>query len=284
MAELDIAPDIQTVDAPVVEAKPDVDLSHVPEKIRGHVDVEKYSSDDNYKRAADHGWTPLEVWKESGTDEADWVNYKAFNRTFDDMQYRREMRDEMRATKKATDALLNTFEQDKQRAIQQALAAREAELKVAIQDGDAAKAVEIQAEIIQAKQQIPAKPQNTVIHPVIADFIDNNPIMNPQSPDFNESYSKQVWDAGVQMGNQLRQQYGRDLSHFEVEACLQRAMKMNKQPERQVQKAASVAAPTQKPASSTPKLSPTAKAIYNKLLTGKDGKSKAEAFLKNLSN
>jgi hypothetical protein len=283
MSELEIeTPDVEVADVQV-EAKPDVDLSAVPEKIRGHVDTEKYSSDENYKRAADHGWTPLEVWKQGGKDEADWVNYKAFNKTFDDMQYRREMREEMRATKKAADALLNTFEQDKQRAIQQALAAREAELKVAIADGDAAKAVELQAEIIQAKQQIPAKPQAQTIHPVIADFIDNNPIMNPESPDFNKAYSEQIWDAGVQMGNQLRQQYGRDLSHFEVEACLQRAMKMNKAPQKQVaQKAPAVNSPTQKPSSATPKLSPTAKAIYNKLLASKDGEAKAKAFLANL--
>jgi hypothetical protein len=60
-------------------------------------------------------------------------------------------------------------------------------------------------------------------------------------------------------------------------------MKMNKAPQKQVaQKAPAVNSPTQKPSSATPKLSPTAKAIYNKLLASKDGEAKAKAFLANL--
>ena len=262
----------------------DVDLSAVPEKHRSYVDIDKYQADEDYKRAIEHGWKPREAFEAEGLDDADWTGYRQFNRRYDDRQ-------SIKAIKEGQDALMRTMEAQKQeaaaRAVAQALAEREAQLQIAINDGDAATAAKLSQEIVETKSAAP-KPAAPTEEPIAVEYARRrNGFINPASPDFDESINKEFEAICLAEAQRQYARKGSQLDNFEIKLIVDEALDMVQS---KVKKPA--------PAKAAPAVSkPAGKAqpqgdlknrlpkewqdTYNRLLTAKGGgKDAAEAFAK----
>jgi len=276
----DVVEDIQT------EQTVDVDLSSVPEKHRDYVDVEKYSSDADYKRAIDHGYMPEKLFEESGKDKEFFTGYKAWVKNFDKRQEEKATKAALAELRKGQEALISTFAQQKEQAVREAIAQKEAELKLAIQDNDAMRALEINNELTQAKAAQATTKKAPALSPVIRDFIEDHPALNETSPDFNPQFAQKFWAETTQEADEfMRSQGGRNLTHPEIEYYLNRGMKrMSKElPQKTVVKAPVVAKPatTAKVTELKNKLTAEAQTTYNRLLSAKGGgKEAADAFAK----
>lgn len=270
---------------------PEIDLSAVPEKVRGHVDTERYTSDSDYKQAIEHGWKPKEVFLAEGGDEADWTGYKVFNKRHRDWELRKEQQNEIKEMKRNTDAILRTFEEEKQRAIQQALADRQAQLKAAIDDGDAARAVEIQREIDRTEAQ--QQPTTPVLEPLaIRDIRRKNAFLNESSGEYDKALSDEFIGIARQKAEAYYNAYGRKLSDYEIKVIAEEALDMVKdrakpavQPAKQPAKAPAAAKPANTASASDPrkKMSADQKKFYDRMLTLPNGKAIAENYIKQLN-
>lgn len=273
---------------------PDVDLSAVPEKVRQYVDVEKYSTNDDYRQAIEHGWKPRELHEADGGDEADYTGYRQFNRRYDDKQILKEL-------KEGQAALISSMTKREQEAVAKALAAKEAELAAAIADGDAARAVEINNEITQAKAQ-PVQQAVAPEPPVVTALRQRNPVLNRQSDQFNEGLNQQFEAECFRLAKDYHESvnYGlpadrrRPLSQLELKSIVNEAFDMIKdrapQPKQAVAqqrvqpKAPAVSKPAAPAKTSDPKkgLSASALQTYNRLMRA-GGKEAADAFAKELA-
>jgi hypothetical protein len=281
----------EVIDTQEVQTEEKPDLSHIPEHAREYVELDKYEADSDYKRAVDHKWKPYDKYVADGGDPALWTGYKKFNKSYDDEIFRRELRDKLKESEKSQKAILETFEEQKRQAVAQALAEREAQLKVAIEDGNAAEAVRLQREIMEGQSKI--QPKQTVAEeplPVI-DMRRKNPALNPQSTDFNPEANAEFERICMERAQKYSSVYGRALSDLEVKIILDEALDMVKdkiqkpQAAKQPAKAPSAAKPAEnKSANSMPRLSPDQKKMYEKMLTMKGGQQIAENYIKNLQN
>jgi hypothetical protein len=271
--------------------EPEIDLSAVPERVREHVDKERYQSDEDYKRAVTHGWKPREVFIEDGGDEASWTGYKVFNRRYDDIQDQKETRKTLEEMKKSQEALLRTMQQEKDNAVRAALQQREEDLKAAIADGDAARAADLQREIIEQRTQAQAAQQQPVLEPLpIRDLRRKNEFLNPESSSFDQELSNEFIGIARQKAEMYFNQYGRKLSDYEIKVIAEEALDMVKD---RAKKPAATPAP-KAPAASKPatngaastdpmkKLNKIQREMYNKMLEV-NGKDAAERYIKNLS-
>jgi hypothetical protein len=284
--------DVEVNDAPVVETaveavvEPEVDLSAVPEKARAYVDTKKYVEDTDYKRAIEHGWKPLEKFVEDGGDDATWTGYKKFNKSYDDELFRRELRDELKASKKSQQAIIETFEQQKRDAIAAALAEREAQFKVAVEDGNTAEAVRLQREILQNQAAIQPQAMPEPL-PIIA-IRRANEALNPASADFNQEANAEFERICIQQAQSYKQTYGRALSDLEIKLIGEEALNMVKdklvkpQP-KPVQKPVAVAKPAATESKTSTRMSGIQKQMYDKLLNS-HGKAVADNYIKNSQN
>lgn len=269
-------------------ASPDVDLSRVPEKNRAYVDVKKYAEDADYKRAADHGWKPLEAFIESGGDEAVWTGYKRFNKNYDDEGFRLELRNQLKESQRSQQAIIDTFEQQKQEAITRALADREKQLAIAIEENDTANAVKLQREIIEGQQAI-KRPQTNNIEPLpIVAIRRQHEALNPASASFNKETNLEFEQLCMARAGAYKELYGRPLSDLEIKIIGDEALDMIKD------KLAKPAAATTKvqtppavakpgggtPRGAAPKMSAIQRQMYDKLLDS-HGKTVADNYLKN---
>ena len=269
------------------ETVPEVDLSSVPETIREHVDTAKYSSDPDYKRAIEHGWKPKEVYMAEGGDEDYWTGPKGFNARYDDRQEKKALKQQISEVAKNTDVLLKTFSEEKQAAVQRALSDREAQLKLAIQDNDAARAVELQREIISMNQvQQPIQPP--AVEPVsVLALRKANGFINPASPDFNAEVNAEFERIAKEKVIQYRKIYDRPLAHDEMKYLVEEAFDMvkNRTPVKPAPKPVQTPPAVSKPATSektaAPKLTAIQRQMYNALLSSNAGA--AERYLKNLA-
>lgn len=289
LENIDAAPDAATDAAPAaidaVVTTPDVDLSPVPESIRAHVDTAKYVADPDYKRAIEHGWKPKEVFLAEGGDEADWTGHRQFNRRYDDRQERKQIKKTMDEMRQNTEILIKTFSEEKQAAVQKALAAREAELKTAITDGDAARAVELQREISQMSQNPVLQQRAPQTEPLqVIAFREKTPYLNPEAAEFDPALNEEFNGIATQMATQYRQMYNRALYPDEINIIIEQAHKMIKpkvQPRRPVQTPPPVSKPaTQK--ASTPRLTDLQKQMHSKLMS--TDPSAAERYLKSVQS
>lgn len=273
----------ESVEAAEVQA-PDVDLSAVPEKHRDYVDIDKYSSNPDYKRAIDHGYKPEKLYQEEGLDPDNFIGVKSWLRNYDKRQEEKALKSELAEIRKAQDELLKSQKQREEQAVARALAEKEEQLKIAMADGDAAKAVELSNEINQAKQSIPKPPP--VLAPIFQDFLEEHPILDEKSDQFDREFTMAFWNRTTQEGEMLMKSQNRNISHLEVESILNRTMKrMTKDQQKPAPKAPQV----QKPAAQTKvvdlksKLTSEALTTYNRLLTAKGGgKEVAEKFAKDV--
>jgi hypothetical protein len=289
-AVVDSAPDV-VVDAAPANDAPQLDLSAVPEKVRGHVDADRYQTDTDYKQAIEHGWKPKEVFLSEGGDEADWTGYKVFNKRHRDWELRKEQQREISEMKKNTDAILRTFEEEKQRAIEQALQQRQAALKVAIDDGDAARAVEIQRELDSFEKNKPA-PAHQNVEPLSVEIArKRNPFINPAHPEFNAELNKEFERICSEEAKDQWVRRGRQpLNDAQIQLIVEDALSMVKdkiKPKAAPQPPAK-APSAAKPASSAsggskPKMSADQKKFYDRMLTLPNGKVIADNYLKNIN-
>jgi hypothetical protein len=281
--------DVEVNDAPVVETvveavvEPEVDLSAVPEKSRAYVDTKKYVEDTDYKRAVEHGWKPLEKFVEEGGDEAIWTGYKKFNKSYDDEVFRRELRDELKESKRSQKAIIETFEQQKREAITKALAEQEERFKVAVADGNTEEAVRLQREILQGQAAIQPKAMPEPLP--IVNIRRNNEALNPASADFNQEVNAEFERICIEQAHSYKQTYGRALSDLEIKLIGEEALNMVKdklvkpQP-KPVQKPVAVAKPAAAEVKTSTRMSGIQKQMYDKLLNS-HGKAVADNYLKN---
>lgn len=280
--------EVEVVQEPEVSAEPEIDLSPVPEKVREHVDKEKFVKDEDYKRAITHGWKPKDVFVSEGGDEADWTGYKVFNRRYDDLQFRKEQERTIKEIKHSQDALLKTIEQEKQAAYERGIREREEALKVAIADGDAAKAVELQKEILESRTQV-KKPESIPEPLPVVDFRRKNPVFNPGSAEFSPEVNAEFEAICMHEAKRYFDAYGRQLSDYEIKVIVDGAYDMVKDKVKkpsQPQKAPSVnKASSSGKAETDPmkRMSSMQKDMYNRILDV-NGKDAAERYLKNLQD
>lgn len=278
--DIDVLPDVEVAEVKA-EVADDV-LASVPEKVRGHVEAEKYVNDADYKRAIDNGWKPKDVFVEGGGDESDWTGYKAFNRSYDGIKSTREMRKELAEMKRNTDAILNGFNEEKERYARQLLAEKETQLATAKADGDVERALEIQKEMLNTTRQQVA-PQQAEPLPVL-NIRRKHSFLNTTSPDFNPEVNAEFESQCIAMAKRAYNTYGRQLSDLEIKFIADEALDMVK--DKVTTKPAMVAkAPaTAKPAASVtgqsrPKLSSLQKQTYD-AIKERNGAAAAEAYLK----
>ncbi len=261
----------------------DVDLSKVPEKSRAHVDPQKYVSDEDYKRAVEHGWKPLNAFVDEGGDEAVWSGYKKFNRNYDDMVHRREVSDQLKETQRSNKALMETFEQTKREAIQQALLKQEALFKAAVEEGNTAEAVKLQRQILEGQSSI-AQTQPKIPEPLpIVAIRRQHEALNPQSENFDPEANAEFERVCIQKAKMYREAYGRPLDAIEIRTIGDEALdmikdKLKKPEQKPVQKAASVAKPAATDRQTAPKMNAIQKQMYDKL-AAKHGKAVADNYL-----
>jgi hypothetical protein len=288
----DIETEVVVDDAPAVEqAAPEVDLSRVPEKVREHVDVAKYTADEDYKRAIEHGWKPKDVYVDDGGDEANWAGYRVFNKRYDDMQERKEYQKTQAELKRSVDAVISTFEQDKQAAVKQAIADTEQRLKLAIEDGDAKEAVRLQSELIERKQAIP-QPARVDAEPIAVEILrKRNPALNPASAEFNQEANAEFERICLEEAQSQVKRRGQPLNDAQVQIIVEDAFNMIKDKlQKPAAKAPAKAPATAKPANTVRETDPvkglnaTQKQMYNKMLLMNNGKQIAENYIKQLQS
>lgn len=272
-----------------VEEAPEIDLSAVPEKVREHVDVERYTKDEDYKRAITHGWKPRDVFVADGGDEADWVGYRGFNRKHDDIQARKEEKRRLDEIKRDQDVLIRTMQQQEKAAYERGLREKEAELKVAISDGDAARAAELQRELLEKQQQAPAAPAQHLEPLAIRDIRRKNAFLNPDAPEYDRALSDEFIGIAREKAEAYFNAYGRKLSDYEIKVIADEAFDAVRD---RAKKPAPVQAP-KAPASAKPaasgkvqadpmkRLSQHQRKLYDKILDA-NGKVAADNFLKNI--
>lgn len=277
----------ETPDVEVQEEAPqEKDLSHIPEHAREYVEPEKYESDPDYKRAVDHKWKPYDKYVADGGDPALWTGYKKFNKSYDDEVYRRELREQLKETQRSQKAILETFEEQKRQAVERALAEREAQLKVAIEDGNAAEAVRLQREIMENKAALPAAAP--VDEPVIVkSFRRKVDVLNPGSENYNPEVNAEFEQICTNMAKKYYETYGRQLSDLEVKGILDEAYEMvkDKIPQKKPStpaKAPASAKPANTPERGAPKLTADQKRAYEKFLSMKGGEQIAANYLERL--
>lgn len=273
--------------------KVEVDLSAVPEKHREYVDVDKYQSDEDYKRAVEHGWKPREVFLADGGDEADWTGHRQFNRRYDDRQ-------SIKAVKEGQDALLRTLEQQKAEAarlaVEQERVRLQEELRVAASDGDVEKALDLQQKIGEKEQQAAQIPRHMEEPPVVVRTREQNPFLDKRSEQFDPEINAQFERICTQLASEEHAalNFGvkdprmmRPLTNLQVKSILQEALDMVKDKVKKpqvAQKAPSVAKPAQKQTTTVDYKKSLPKEwqdTYNRLLTAKGGgKEAADAFAK----
>lgn len=202
----------------------EIDLSAVKEDVREYVDTELYESDESYKRALDHGWQPDAYRKAKGiVPEGDEIQdesgmgYRTFNRLYDmrqqDKALKKELGDFKNDMKESMDMIADGLAESKVQAqlqkIEERLNLEEGALKLAMEDGDTEKAVEIQKNISKLegdkeKVEAPApQPQQQGEPPFIVQFRQNNPVLDGNSPQFDPVINAKVegmYNASVQAG------------------------------------------------------------------------------------
>lgn len=272
-------------EAPVQEeAAPEVDLSGVPENVREHVDPELYQADQDYQRAIEHGWKPQEVHEADGGDAADWTGYRQFNRRYDDRQTEKGLKTELSDMKAQMEAVLSVVQEDRSARVENDIETVSNELKTAIEDGDTAKALELQEKLnkLNAVNTTPA-PQQPQEPPVVLQFRANNPQFDHNSPHFNRALNAALEDVvnaqWVKESNNGQNQLHEDTMQRilnESLAQVQSELGLNKP---QQPKAPTVA----KPSRSAPKADPASQLTGSALNTyttiaGKYGKEAADKF------
>jgi hypothetical protein len=279
-------------DEPVVEsAAVEVDLSRVPEKVREHVDADKYATDEDYKRAIEHGWKPKDVYVGDGGDEANWAGYRVFNKRYDDMQERKEYQKTQAELKRSVDAVISTFEQDKQAAVKQAIVETEQRLKLAIEDGDAKEAVRLQSELMEKKQAMP-QPARIEAEPIAVEILrKRNPALNPASADFNKELNAEFERICIDEAQSQFKRRGQPLNDAQIQIIVEDAFNMIKDKmQKPAAKVQAKAPATSKPANTVRETDPvkglnaTQKQMYNKMLAMNNGKQIAENYLKQLQS
>jgi hypothetical protein len=288
----DIETEVVVDDAPSAEpAAVEVDLSRVPEKVREHVDTDKYTTDDDYKRAIEHGWKPKDVYVGDGGDEANWAGYRVFNKRYDDMQERKEYQKTQAELKRSVDAVISTFEQDKQAAVKQAIVDTEQRLKLAIEDGDAKEAVRLQSELMEKKQAMP-QPARPAAEPIAVEILrKRNPAINPASSEFNQELNAEFERLCIEEAQSQFKRRGQPLNDAQVQIIVEDAFnmikdKMHKAPAKVQAKAPATSKPANTVRDTDPVkgLNATQRQMYNKMLAMNNGKQIAENYLKQLQS
>jgi hypothetical protein len=270
---------------------PQVDLSAVPERHRPHVDVEKYQSDENYKRAIDHGYKPKEVWLEDGGEEDMYETPKMFNKRYDDRQKQKQVKsdnkvlaDQLSRLQQSVEVIQKGFENEKSAAVQKAVAEAEARFRQAKENGDVDAAVQARDDLNNLKAQQPQQRQAVDPLPVRRIRAEVEEV-NPDSEKYNQDLDKAWSDQCVKEAQLLVNTLGRTLTLDEVKTIAIDALEITR---KKMVKTETKSPPMVNKPNVTPTRSPRVgqdeRATYDALLRSDKvrGKARADSYLKSI--
>jgi len=272
---------VEEVKEPTV---PDMDLSAVPEAAHDFVDSDKYLNDKEYQEAIEHGWKPKDMHEADGGDEADYTGYRQYNRNHRKREEAKNMHHELQDVKNTMNTVIDTFAEDRERGIKEAVSAKEAEFKRALEEGETGDAVRIQNEINDLKNTPPVQRPQGEPH-VVMNFRRSNPMLDRGAPEFNASYEAAVIQQVNAQWSAASNNFQIQLPDITIQSFLEAAVtqvkkdfNMNTNKPR-TQKAPRVSNPTNTkgPTNSAESLTGVRKDVYDRIKT-KYGKERADAF------
>lgn len=134
---LDVDVEVETeVEAPTYEG--------IKEDYHEHIDADLYGSDDKYKEALEKGFDPTR-----DKSDPNYSNYGNFLRFKDMANTDKGLRSDMAEMKNSLGAFLQTVDEEKDQAVQEAIAALEAKRDQASEDMDTPAALDAQKKITQ---------------------------------------------------------------------------------------------------------------------------------------
>ena len=269
---------------------PELDVSEIPEDYRPYIDPEKFDKNkDTYKKAWELGHKPKELWIAAGKDEDDWFPPGVFIKQREEIHRNHQMAREVSESKKATEALVATFEQEKQAAIARAIAEHESQLAIAIESGDARAAVQLTREIDAKKAMSQAQSDVTATAESILSAVKKqNPLIDKDSPSFDsDAYEMFEAVARAKGDRVIAAKNGQKLNESEFQKILSEASAMVKSkvtPAKPIPKAPSVSTPATKKPATVQKLTQKDRDMIDHLSRLPGGAAMAERYKKNLSN
>ena len=153
------------------------------------VDEQGGDVDPDYQKAIDMGWDP-----DRDHTDPNFTNYKAFLRNRDAFSQNKDFREEVSSLQKGIEAINASFEEQKQQAVDAAIANLEAQRKKAFEDLDpqAASDAAVEIERLKSQQEAPAPKQQGGEPPAVIAARAANPIIDHSSPEFNPTANAAV--------------------------------------------------------------------------------------------
>jgi len=166
--------------------------TEVEAEVDTEIEVDEQGGDDvdpDYQKAIDMGWDP-----ERDKDDPGYTGWKSFLRIRDAFDKDKELRAEISSLKHGIEAINSSFDEQKQQAVDAAIANLEAQRKKAFEDLDpqAASDAAVQIERLKSQQEAPAPKQQGGEPPAVIAARAANPIIDHSSPEFNPTANAAV--------------------------------------------------------------------------------------------
>jgi len=201
----------------------EVDLSKVPEAVQEYVDPELYQSDEDYKQAVEHGWKPKELHEKEGGDPDFYTGYKHFVGKYKDRQEIKALKSDLEEVKNLTKKVVQSFDEEKQQAVEKALATKEAQIKEAIEEGDAERVHQLTQDLAKDRHALENQAPAASSDEVIASFRGMNTIVQHTSPDFDPVVNAAFESLSMQKAKAMTDSLGRALTPEEVNNAMTQA-------------------------------------------------------------
>lgn len=164
-------------------------------------------------------------WVAAGRDPEDYIGKNAFQKRHDDIQNNKKLRKEIKGlnttVQQTMDAVTDWQSQERGRLKSEI----EAELHKAKEDEDIDGALDAQRRLDDIDE--PPPPANTppAEHSVIADFRENNPMLDAEAEEFDEEFNADVEAFYNGMAQQLSHNGKKALTDGQITRCLKKALK-----------------------------------------------------------
>ena len=135
------------------------------------------------------GYLSYEEWIEAGKDPDLYKGKKAYEREYERVQERKENQREIKELKETLNQTVESINEWKDQERNKIRSELESELKVATDGRDLERALEIKDQLHQMDQQPQEAPQE---NPLITNFRQRNPIVDPNSPMHDESFHQDM--------------------------------------------------------------------------------------------
>lgn len=151
------------------------------------------------------GFISYEDWTASGKDPDDWRGKNAYNKEYQNLKENRELKSAMKEVVGSVDDLKQRYQDDANTQIEIAKNEAKANLDQAKKDDDTDAALAAQDKLHSLDKQLGTKEQQKP-NPFLIDFAQKNPILDPNSPQYNDEFFQDM--AGIH-NNKLEQLGGK---------------------------------------------------------------------------